>query len=233
MASIRESIPFEQIDRDKCYFNPGCAMSAYKPELPALLWALLREHFGDVKFHNTCCRHDPKLPESATVINNCAGCDRRFRSLYAGINTISIWEVLDGIEGLPLPDHSGLVASVHDSCGYRHKPQVHAAIRSLLRKMNVEIIEAEFSGTRSVCCGDNFYGYVPNEQVETRIRERAAQFPCDNVVVTCIGCVRAMTVGGKTPVYLPDLLLDQKAEPMRDTLDEYHARLAAYIADHE
>lgn len=207
MAQIRESIAVDQIDMTKCYFNPGCAMSAYKPEVPNQLWKLLRNNFGDVKFHNICCRHDPQLPEGATVINNCAGCDRRFRSLYPGINTVSIWEMLDGIEGLALPDHSGLTVSVHDSCGYRHKPQVHAAIRSLLRKMHIEIVEAEFSGTKSVCCGDNFYGYVPNEQVEARIRERAEQFPCENVVVTCIGCVRAMTSGGKTPLYLPDLLL--------------------------
>lgn len=163
---------------------------------------------------------------------NYAGCDRRFRSLYPGINTISIWEVLDGIEGLALPDHSGLTVSVHDSCGYRHKPQVHAAIRSLLRKMHIEIVEAEFSGTKSVCCGDNFYGYVPNEQVEARIRERAEQFPCENVVVTCIGCVRAMTSGGKTPLYLPDLLLGRASEAMPDTLDEYHGRLSAYIETH-
>ncbi|MBR1390775.1 MAG: (Fe-S)-binding protein [Lachnospiraceae bacterium] len=217
---------------EKCYFNPGCAMSAYKPEVPALLWQLLKASFGDVKFHDICCRHEPHLPAGSTIINNCAGCDRRFRSLYSGINTISIWEVLDSIAGLRLPDHSGLKVSVHDSCGYRHKPQVHAAIRSLLRKMNVEIIECEFSGTRSVCCGDNFYGYVPNEVVEARIHERAHQFPCENVVVTCIGCVRAMTVGGKNPLYLPDLLLNRVSEPMPDTLDEYHRKLAAYIDMH-
>ena len=232
MASIRESISISQIDMEKCYFNPGCAMSAYKPEVPGLLWELLKERFGDVKFHDICCRHDPQLPQGSTVINNCAGCDRRFRSLYAGINTISIWEVLDGIEDLALPDHSGLTVSVHDSCGYRHKPQVHAAIRSLLRKMNVTILETEFSGTRSVCCGDNFYGYVPNEQVEARIRERADQFPCDNVVVTCIGCVRAMTACGKQPLSLPDLLLGRISEPMPDTLDEYHGRLTDYIDAH-
>lgn len=232
MATIRESISVNQIDMEKCFFNPGCAMSAYKPEVPELLWKLLKDNFGDVKFHNVCCHHDPHLPEGATVINNCAGCDRRFRSLYAGINTISIWEVPDSIEELKLPDHSGLTVSVHDSCGYRHKPQVHKAIRSLLRKMNITIIEAEFSGTRSVCCGDNFYGYVPNEQVEARIQERVNQFPCENVVVTCMGCVRAMTAGGKTPCYLPDLLLNRISEPMPDTLDEYHGKLASYIEAH-
>ncbi|MDD3251108.1 MAG: heterodisulfide reductase-related iron-sulfur binding cluster [Lachnospiraceae bacterium] len=232
MTRIRESCSIDRIDMEKCYFNPGCAMSVYKPEVPRMLWELLKEYLGDVKFHDICCRHDPRLPEGATVINNCAGCDRRFRSLYAGIHTISIWEMLDHIDGLKLPDHSGLTVSVHDSCGYRHKPQVHKAIRSLLCKMHITILEAEFSGTRSVCCGDNFYGYVPNERVEARIKERADQFPCDNVVVTCIGCVRAMTAGGKIPRYLPDLLLNRVSEAMPDSLDEYHGKLVDHIEGH-
>lgn len=185
-----------------------------------------------VQFHNNCCRHDPKLEAGSVIINNCEGCDRRFRSLYEGISTISYWEVIDGIKGLPLPDHSGLTVSIHDSCGYRHKPQVHRAIRSLLQKMNIKIVEAEFCGTESVCCGDNFYGHVPNEQVEERIRMRAEQFPCQDVVVYCIGCVRAMTAGGKTPRYLPDLLFDRTAEAMSDILDEYHTKLVEYIERH-
>lgn len=222
---IRESISLNQIDMRKCCFNPGCALSLYKPDVPEKMLKLLQDHLGSVKFHDVCCRHDPGLEAGSTIINNCAGCDRRFRSLYKGINTISYWEVIDSIPDLTLPDHSGLRVSIHDSCGYRHKPRVHRAIRSLLAKMNIEIVEAPFSGTESVCCGDNFYGAVPNEQVEERIRMRAEQFPCDNVVVYCIGCVRAMTSGGKTPLYLPDLLLDRTGEPMPDTLDEYHSKL--------
>ena len=229
---IRESISVAEIDMDKCCFNPGCAMSLYRPEAPRLIWALLREKFGDVKFHNVCCRHDPGLEPGSTIINNCAGCDRRFRSLYEGINTISLWEVLDSIPDLALPDYGGMTVSVHDSCGYRHKPQVHRAIRSLLGKMNIKVVETQFSGTESVCCGDNFYGLVPNEDVEKRIKMRADQFPCENVVVYCIGCVRAMEAGGKRPLYLPDLLLGRETPPMPDSLDEYHSKLGCYIEEH-
>lgn len=232
MSMIRESIPLEQIDRERCYYNPGCALSLYKPDVPKQVWQLLQDHFGDVKFHDICCRHDPQLPEGSCIIANCAGCDRRFRSLYPGIETISLFEVLDSIEGLPLPDHSGWKVSIHDSCGYRHKPQVHQAIRSLLKKMNIEVEEAEYHGTTSVCCGDNFYGHVPNETVEKRIRERTEQFPCEDVVVYCIGCVRAFQFGGRRPLHLLDLILDRPTESMPDTLDEYHSILSRYIDAH-
>lgn len=229
---IIPSMDRNEIDMEKCWFNPGCAMSLYKPELVGKMLELLRECLGDVKYHDVCCHHDPGLPEGATIINNCAGCDRRFRSEYPGIRTITVWELLDGAEGLKLPDHTGLTVSVHDSCSYRLKPQVHTAVRRILRRMNIEIRESEASGMKSVCCGDNFYSHIPNEEVEAFHRRRAAQMPCDDVVVGCIGCVRAMTAGGKRPLYLPDLLFGRMTEPMRDTLDEYHNALEDYIERH-
>ena len=152
--------------------------------------------------------------------------------IHDGCNLGAVYRSQFVFDELALPDHGGLTVSVHDSCSYRHKPQVHAAVRSLLRKMNIEIIETAFSGTRSVCCGDNFYGYVPNEQVEARMKERADQFPCENVAVTCIGCVHAMTIGGKRPLYMPDLILGRLSDPATDTLDEYHGRVAAYREEH-
>ncbi|MBQ8831575.1 MAG: (Fe-S)-binding protein [Oscillospiraceae bacterium] len=223
MNQIRESISIDSIDMDKCYYNPGCALIEYKPETVNSIWQMLKNNFGYVKLHSTCCRYDPKLPDGSVIIADCAGCDRRFRSLYEGIETITLWEVLDSIDNLPLPDYKGAKMSVHDSCGYRHKPQIHRAIRSLLSKMNIQIVEAEYHGENSVCCGDNFYGYVDNDRVEKRIQERANQFPCEDVVVYCIGCLRGFSAKGITPRHLVDLLLNLETAPILETLDEYHA----------
>lgn len=231
-GTVIPSIDIKSIDRENCWFNPGCAMSIYKPELIEPMLALLRENFGDVKLHSLCCQHDPKLPDGATIINNCAGCDRRFRSDYPGIRTITFWEMIDSIDGLRLPDYQGAAVSVHDSCSFRQKPQVHTAVRNILRKMNFNIIESEFSGTRSICCGDTFYSLLPNEQVAALQKKRAAQMPCADVAVYCIGCVRSMTVGGKQPLYLPDLVFGRRTEKMTNTLDGYHNDLKDYIAVH-
>ncbi len=146
---------------NNCYFNPGCALAMAEPEAADGLLNLLRRWYGKVRPHDICCHHDPKLPAGSVIINSCAGCDRRFRSLYPGIATITLWEVLDSIGQLPLPNHAGLTVSVQDPCSFRPKPQVHAAVSSLLRKMNVEIVEAPANGTRSICCGDNFYPTLP------------------------------------------------------------------------
>lgn len=226
------SIDIKNIDTNNCWFNPGCAMSIYKPELVEPMLALLRKRFGAVKLHNMCCQHNPGLPAGATIINNCAGCDRRFRSDYPGIQTITFWELVDSMDGLELPRYEGLTVSVHDSCSFRQKPQVHAAVRSILRKMNVGIVESAFSGTKSICCGDTFYSRIPNEQVTALQKKRAAQMPCAHVAVYCIGCVHSMTAGGKQPLYMPDLIFGRMTEKMNRSLDEYHRDLEAYIAAH-
>jgi len=226
------SIKLSDIEMEKCYFNPGCALSTYKPESEIMVLEILHKYFGPVQMHNVCCHHDPNLPAGSTIINNCAGCDRRFRSLYEGINTISLWEVLDSIDNLPLPDHSGLTVSVHDSCSYRPKPQVHAALRSLLRKMNIEIIESEFSGTKSICCGDNFYPALPVEKVNEFQKMRASQMPCQDVVVYCVSCIKSMAIGGKTARYMVDLLLNEETDPQDTNLVTYHDALQLYIDAH-
>jgi len=226
------SIEIPSINMDLCWFNPGCALSVYKPESEHKILKILQDRFGPVKMHNVCCHHEPRLPEGATIINNCAGCDRRFRSLYKGIQTISLWEVLDSIEGLPLPDHSGLTLSVHDSCSFRPKPQVHAAVRSLLKKMNIKVVDSEFSGTKSICCGDNFYPHVSIEKVTEMQKKRAAQMPCQDVAVYCVSCIKSMTIGGKSAHHMVDLLLNEETDPQETRIDVYHESVNRYIETH-
>lgn len=229
---IIESIKISEIDMNKCYWNPGCAMSIYKPELSEEILKILRENFGNVKLHSICCQHNPNLEYGSTIINNCAGCDRRFRSLYEGIKTISLWEILDSIENLKLPDHQGLVVSVHDSCSYREKPQEQQALRSILKKMNIEIVESEFTGSNAVCCGDSFYGKVSIEKLHQLQKNRADQMPCENVVVQCVTCIKSMKIGGKTPCYLPDLILNKPTQPQTLDMVEYHNDLQKYVDKH-
>ncbi|MEZ4627762.1 MAG: (Fe-S)-binding protein [Eubacteriales bacterium] len=200
------SIALEDIDPDKCYFNPGCAMSLYKPEAVEEILHLLNRRFLPTKLHTTCCRHDPELPAGSTIINNCAGCDRRFL-LYEGVQTVSLWEVLDAIPALPLPTYDGMQLSVHDSCSFRKKPQVHVAVRSLLDKMHIrsggnplfrhkvhllrrQLLRA-YSGRRS-----------------TRFRKkRASQMPCQDVAVCASPASESMHIGGKTPHHMLDLVM--------------------------
>jgi len=216
----------------KILFNPGCALSIYKPEMEEKILKFLNENYGEVALHKICCYHDPQLEEGSLIINVCAGCDRRFRNLYHGISTISIWEIIDQLDTFRYPDYKGLKMSIHDACPVREKPQIHQAVRNLLKKMNIDAVETKFYGSRSVCCGDDLYPRLPIEIIQQKMRERADSMPCNEVCVYCVSCIKSMYIGGKTPRHLMDLLMDERTEPQIYDTILWHEQLKDYIQKH-
>jgi hypothetical protein len=138
--------------------------------------SFLNQNYKETAMHKICCRHEPQLEKRSLIINVCAGCDRRFGSLYEGISTISLWEIIDGLDSFAYPDYKGLKMSVHDPCPVRKKPPVHQAVRNLLENMNIEVVETKFSGTLSVCCGDDFYPKLPVDKVHNLFVSIVFQF---------------------------------------------------------
>lgn len=220
------------MNNKKMYFNPGCALSIYKPDMENKILAYLNENYDNVQLHKICCHHDPRLSAGSTIINVCAGCDRRFRTLYSDIDTISLWEVLDKLDNFPFPDYYGKVMSIHDPCPIRVKPQVHAAVRNLLYKMNIKIDESEYHGTHSICCGDSLYQHCPVEQVNAFMKKRAASMPCEQVAVYCVSCIKSMYIGGKKPCHIIDLLYCEDTDPQVYDTVEWHDILNEYIDTH-
>jgi len=70
---------------------------------------------------------------------------------------------------------------------------------------------------------------LPIGEVNAFQQSRAAQMPCDDVVVYCISCIKSMAIGGKTPRHLVDLLLNQNTVVGETDLVLYHDSVQAYI----
>lgn len=213
-------------------YAPGCALMVYKPHLARQVLAHLSASEGGSAQHLTCCRNDPGLPAGTCVINTCAGCDRRYRESHEGISTISLWEVLAGSDTFPFPDYAGAEMSVHDACPTRTEPRVQDAVRRLLERMNIRAVEPERTRGSAVCCGDDFFGKLPLEQVKERMRLRADSMPREDVVVYCVSCVKAMHIGGKRPRYLVDLLFGEETDPGIFEPVAWHAQLDEFIEAH-
>lgn len=98
--------------------------------------------------------------------------------------------------------------------------------------MNITILEPKNTRTKAVCCGDSFYGIVPVEQVKEQMKIRSDQMPCDNVVVYCISCIKAMHIGGKKPRYILDLLFGEDTEIGTFEPDAWHNELQKFIDEH-
>lgn len=213
-------------------FAPGCALMLYKPDLAEKVHKWLDSMIGKTEILDICCKHDPGFSNKTRVINICPGCDKRFKNDYEHTTTISLWEVLAKMDHLKLPDYKGLQMSILDACPTRSQTQIHDAIRVLLKKMNIELIEPNKTRTKSTCCGDSFFGIIPLEDVKQQMRKRAEEMPVDDVVVYCVSCVKSMFIGGRQPHYLVDLLLEEETLPQ--TLDpvEWHKELDVYIEAH-
>lgn len=216
----------------KRVFAPGCALLIYKPELAQRLFNLLKQSFPDLTEHRTCCRHQPLLPPGTVVINTCPGCDRRYRELYPGITTVSLWELLAKSDSFPFPDYQSRPMAILDACPARSQPQIHAAIRTLAARMSIELVEPERTGSSSTCCGDSFFGEVPVAQVKAQMQRRAGEMPASEVVVYCVSCIKAMHIGGRQPRYLVDLLFGAQTSPGTWEPEAWHAELDQFIAAH-
>lgn len=167
-------------------YAPGCALLIYKPKLVDKVFKILNNDLGEVPEHLICCRHKSDFESDLQIICTCSGCDRRFKELYEGISTISLWEVLAESKTFQFPDYNGMEMSIHDACPTRSEERVHNAIRKLLEKMNIKVIEPKNTRKNAICCGDSFYGTLPTEQIKELMIKRSNEMPCDNVVVYCI-----------------------------------------------
>lgn len=216
----------------KKLFAPGCALTIYKPHLAEKLHAILSEQIEPMERLDICCRNQPVLKDGTEVINICPGCDRRYRENYTNASTISLWEVLAETDFFPFPDYQGQKMTITDACPTRNQERVHNAIRTLLRKMNIQLVEPEKTGTKSACCGDSFWGVLPVEQVKERMIKRAAEMPVDDVVVYCVSCSKSMFIGRKQPHYMIDLLFGEDTIPKTYEPDAWHREVEEFIENH-
>lgn len=213
-------------------FSPGCALLIYKPHLAKKLLEFLKQEFGSIAEHTICCRHEPKLAAGTQIINTCPGCDKRFRELYAGITTTSLWEVLASNDNFPFPNYQGKTMAVLDACPTRDQARIHDAIRVLLKKMHINVVEPEKTREHGTCCGDRFYGLMPVEQVKAQMKKRAKEMPVEDVVVYCVSCTKSMHIGGIKPHYMIDLLFNEATIPKTFEPDAWHAEVDQFIDTH-
>lgn len=213
-------------------FAPGCALIIYKPELAKRLLEFFNKELGNITEHLTCCHHEPNFSNVTDVINVCAGCDRRYRELYEGVTTISLWEMLAESKSFPFPNYQGKEMAIHDACPTRTEERVHDAIRILLKKMNIKVVEPKNTRTRAICCGDSFYPMQTIDKVKEKMKKRADEMPCEDVVVYCVSCIKSMHIGGKKPHYIVDLLFNECTTIGTYEPEQWHDELQKFINEH-
>ena len=199
------------------YF-PSCNFNTLRPEAARRLRRILTARMPAAG----CCRFDKNAyAEDQVGLYLCQACRE---TLEPKLKLMSLWQYIDEDNEFPLPDWSGLTVSVQDCWRDREHPEIHAAVRSLLAKMNVRVVETAENRERSVFCGDLHFEphtdanralcaqypdmppyQMPREVVEQFMREQVEKFSTEFILTCCNRCTRGIEAGGGKPVHIAEL----------------------------
>ncbi len=122
------------------YF-PSCNFTKLRPETSQKARYYMRSRGADI---TGCCRPGHKLPGIGdTAVTVCESCNLIISENRPDIPLMSLAEFMDRDADLVFPDYGGEKITVQDCLRAKNRPGERAAVRSLLRKMNFEIVELE------------------------------------------------------------------------------------------
>lgn len=202
-------------------FFPGCKVKRRYPEASAWLAAqvIARGYADEV---TGCCRTEhQKLTPDDTAVCICNNCMAMIDEDANNGAMENIWRIIDADPDFPLPTYEGRVMGVQD-CGRAYdRTEVQDAVRSLLAKMGIEVVELPDAREKSTFCGQSFLKAVPKQEagfapkryvedgakrgifvphdpeaMQKALDEHAAAIEPDEVACYCFACDMGLEAGG-------------------------------------
>lgn len=211
------------------YF-PSCKFTAYSPESSARICSWLCEkHGAEIA---GCCRPDhKKLGRGDKAVYICNTCAAICRESADAAEVVSVWELLAGDGAFPCPDYKRRKIAVQDCWRVYDSPSQQKAVRALLTRMNLDVVELEENLEKTRFCGTSLYEPLPEQNAQlaprrfvenaaglfrdypeeeraARMREHCRSIPVDEVAVYCTSCAKGLDLGGKKGLHLLDLLFE-------------------------
>jgi len=222
--------------RARRLFFTGCELPATSPNQTRALYEHLLRQDPRIGVLMNCCGVPAEIlgleDESAQareqisnamddlgaeeLIAACPQCQEILTERFPEARVSSVWEVLAETWD-PVQRFDDFKFAVHDPCRSRHNPEVHSAIRTLVRTSGAEVVETEYSHERTRCCGSG--GKIENVDPElfSQIAARASEQTDLPMVTYCTGCRGALREAGRETIHLLDLLMTPN--PIRHALD--------------
>lgn len=220
------------------YYIASCVFTSKFPELSFRIQKYVEERFGFPIVR--CCvpkykikEFEEKMPEGwlrdswsklkdcgeyqegDTIYSLCHNCNNIIEEMHPGVQVHSLWELIDQDETFVFPDYSGLKVTLQDCWRARHRKQEQDAVRSLLKKMNIEVEELAVNREDTMYCGHSLYReqpkrnptlapkfyvegakglFVPHttEEQEQLMKQHASQYKTDVVVCYCHYCLEGL-----------------------------------------
>lgn len=206
----------------------SCKINAAFPEQDKKLAEYLKKrwHIEAVG----CCREAEQLSLTDTAVVVCHTCASIMEESSKAEKVEYAWELIDRDESFVFPDYEGEAITLQDCYMSKERTAVQEAVRSLLRKMNIKVVElphnreqADFCGLRTQeplkanmelapkhFCAEGAFNPLPVDARKAYLQEYVAQYTTARAVTYCGACRGAMKQGGANVVHLLELLFSTK-----------------------
>jgi Fe-S oxidoreductase len=222
------------------YF-PSCQLCATSPGEVLSSYRFLRERLsGGVGIMLGCCGapaywagRDDLFRESMDVVRGqweqmgkprvitaCSTCQSLFREHLPGMETVSIWQILEET-GLPIETCTavGITITVADPCITRHDREIQGSVRRIVHTIGMTIEELPLSGDKPECCGYGGLMYNANPKLAKDVITRRASADADvpgryyrtavsdhDYLAYCAMCRDKLAAAGKRASHLIELI---------------------------
>ena len=175
-----------------------------------------------------CCSvHLDRIKKGDTVVYVCPTCGTFIREYTPFAEAVSVWEVLENDEAFPWPDFRGEKMTVQDCWRVRDNRPLQNAVRHILKRMHIEVVEVEDAFEQTDFCGVSFFKpralryekfaphrfvdlaqdkfvVLPAEEQAKRMKTYCSRFTTEKVVCYCTGCLEGLCLGGVQGIHLMD-----------------------------
>lgn len=203
------------------YF-PSCNFTKASPQTAKKTRTFFQERMSVAG----CCLYDKKTYQSEDIaLVLCQACRSQLESK---IKTKSIWEYFDEDPTFVYPDYKHQKMYLQDCFRDKEHPEIHQAVRNLLIKMNIDVIEIANNKENANFCGtlhfettnpsilnlinqypDTKISKLPEDVQIALMKDYTQQFQEDiPVIVDCNRCLKGIQMGGKEAVHLLNLIME-------------------------
>jgi len=169
--------------------------------------------------------------QDSTMIYICHNCAAIFEETMPDVKRISLWELISHDTEFPFPDYFHEKMTLQDCWRSYDNRTEQEAVRTLLHRMNIDIVEQDDNYEKTQFCGISLYAPSPRRNLELApkrfvdnakdkfiphtnedqlrlMQEHCQKITTDKVVAYCHYCIKGLKLGGKQARHLASLLFD-------------------------
>ena len=211
------------------YYFPSCKVSATYPKSSRMLSEYIYHKFNIEPVG--CCRINfNQLTSDDIAIVTCNNCAAIIQENTPAAIKFA-WEIINEDPTFPLKDYSCERMTIQDCWISKENIHQQTAIRSLLKKMNIEIEELDNNHENSIYCGKHLLSkcnqsnlslahkkYENHKQIFKSLSETdqinylkkyCETIPTEKVICSCRSCAEGITIGGSKGIHIIELLFSE------------------------